>query len=353
MTNMTQDGIHEHGGIRPDRLSRVPWPAVVVFVVVASVLAWIIALPLWIIDSARPGYQAMFTAFAAVIMFTPLVATLVVVFLFKTPKRQRLRFLGMWPLRPAGRVVWFIVSSLFAPILLVLATVLVSAVFGWLQLDLVSFSGFAAMLEAQLAMLDAESAAVARASMPPMALLVALQLLTIPFGALINSIFAFGEELGWRGWLLPALRPLGVWPALILSGIIWGLWHSPIILLGYNFNRTDWTGVAIMTVGCVFWGIFFGWLRLRSASVWPAVIAHGSLNAAAGLSLMLSASGQTPDLALISPLGVAGWIVVAVLVLALLLCGQFRREPELAAPRQNSLPQNQAGHGDQPNPNAG
>lgn len=325
---------HSHEPHQTFQQTRVPWPAVAGFVVVSFALAWLVALPLWLNSPDRPGYQAMFSALAAAMMFTPLVATFVVVFLMQRPARgSRLRFLGMWPLRPAKRVVWFIVAALFAPIVLVAAIVAVSAAFGWITLDLVHFSGFAETLDGQLAALDPELAATAAASMPPIGLLVLIQLLTIPFGALINSFLAFGEELGWRGWLLPALRPLGVWPALLVSGAIWGLWHAPLILLGYNFNRTDWSGVALMTAGCVAWGVFFGWLRIRSASVWPAVVGHGSLNAAAGLVFLLTAAGADYDLALVSPLGVAGWIVLVVVTLVLIVTGQFRIEPQLAPKR--------------------
>ncbi len=85
-----------------------------------------------------------------------------------------------------------------------------------------------------------------------------------------------------------------------------------------------------MIGGCVAWGVLFGWLRLRSGSLWPAVVAHGALNAAAGLVVIVAA--EQPDLALAGPLGVAGWIVAAVVALVLVLTGQFRRQPELAAP---------------------
>ena len=333
------EGIHSDTGVqrgsleRPDRLPRVPWLAVGVFIAVSFVLAWVIALPAWFTEQDRPGYQALFTALASAMMFTPAIATLIVVLLCKVPLRgSRARFLGVWPLRPAKRVVWFVVAAIFAPLLLTLVCLGVASAFGWITLDLVHFSGFQQMLDAQFATLDPATAQLAKASLPPLGLLIGLQMLAIPFGALINSIFAFGEEVGWRGWLLPALRPLGVWPALLLSGAIWGLWHSPLILLGYNFNRTDWTGVALMVGGCVAWGVLLGWARLRSGSVWPAVVGHGALNASAGLFLIVGAAGAPLDPALVSPLGVAGWIVLAVVALILALTGQFKREPQLAAP---------------------
>ncbi len=329
---------------RPDRLTRVPWIAVGVFVTFSFVLAWVIALPVWLIDQDRPGYQALFTALASAMMFTPAIAALVTVFLCRVPRPgSRARYLGVWPLRPAKRIVWFTVAAVFAPLVLTLACLAVAVAFGWITLDLVHFSGYQQVLDAQLETLDPSTAELARASLPPLGLLVGLQLLAIPFGALANSIFAFGEEIGWRGWLLPALRPLGTWPVLLLSGVIWGFWHSPLILLGYNFNRTDFSGVALMVGGCVAWGVLLGWARLRSGSVWPAVVGHGALNASAGLFLVLGTAGSPLDPALVSPLGVAGWIVIAVVVLILVLTGQFKRQPQLA-PAPAPRPSLNSGH---------
>jgi membrane protease YdiL (CAAX protease family) len=295
---------------------RVPWTAVIVFVAVSFALAWLVALPLWLGDGLA---EPMSVFLLPVMMFTPAVAALVVTFVMRVPAPgQRARFLGLWPLRPAKRVIWLMVAGWLVPPLLVGLGVLLSAALGFVQLDL-TFAAFAAELE---------KAVPAGNPLPPVQIIVFAQLAMIPVGGLFNSLFAFGEELGWRGWLLPALRPLGTWPALILSGVIWGAWHSPIILLGYNFGRTDFTGVLFMIGGCVAWGVLLGWLRLRSASVWPAVIAHGSLNAAAGMIVIFAAA--QPDLALAGPLGVAGWIVAALVVIVLVLTGQFRQQPELA-----------------------
>lgn len=295
---------------------RVPWSAVIVFTVLACGLAWLVALPLWLGDGlAEPLAGVLLPA----MMLTPAIAALIVTFAMRIPARgERARFLGLWPLRPAKRVVWLMVAAWLVPPILVALTVLVSAALGFVRLDL-TFAAFAVELQKALP---------AGSPMPPVEVVVFAQIAMIPFAALLNAIPAFGEELGWRGWLVPALRPLGTWPTLLLSGAIWGFWHSPIILLGYNFGRTDLSGVLLMIGGCVAWGILLGWLRLRSASVWPAVIAHGSLNAAAGLIVIFAAA--KPDLALAGPLGVAGWIVLAAVIAVLVATGQFRRQPELA-----------------------
>jgi uncharacterized protein len=95
--------------------------------------------------------------------------------------------------------------------------------------------------------------------------------------------FALGEEVGWRGYLLPKLLTLGRRRALALSGVVWATWHMPLILL-----------TPILSVGNklislpLFYGtivaasFFFGYLRIYTGSVWPASIAHSVHNAAWG-----------------------------------------------------------------------
>lgn len=311
---------------RPDRLARVPWGAVGAFIAISFSLAWLVTLPLWSMEFDPDAENALVQALVSQgltvgMMFTPTIATLIVVFAFKVARGHRARFLGLWPLRPAKRVVWFTVAAIFAPPVIVVASVAIAAAFGWLQLDLVNFSGLV------------EDGGLAGSAISAQTV-VALQLLLIPLGALLNALPSFGEELGWRGFLLPALLPLGTWPALVIHGAIWGLWHSPIILLGHNFGLLDYRGVLLMTVGCIVWGLLLGWSRLRSASVWPAVIAHGALNASAGLFALVYLAGSELPLPLVNPLGVAGWIAAGIAVTALAAAGQFKHQPELAPPVQ-------------------
>lgn len=310
-------------------MTRIRTLATISFIVLALGLAWLVALPLWLSGTGLANPFAGLLIYA--MMFTPALAVVIVLLVFRpVPKGQRLRFLGMWPLRPAKRVVWMMVIGLFGPVVVIAASVAIAAAFGWVTLDLVHFSGYAELIAASVP---------EGTPLPPMIVLVASQFIAIPFAAAtINALFAFGEELGWRGFLVPALRPLGTWPALLISGAIWGLWHAPVILLGYNFNRYDITGVLFMIGGCIAWGILLGWLRLRSASMWPAVFAHGAMNAAAGMIALFHAAGTTFDMAIAGPLGVAGWIACAVVIVVLVLTGQFRAQPALAAAPER-LPQ--------------
>ncbi len=311
----------------PAPLTRVPWAAVVVFSVIAMGLAWLAMLPMWLLIGSNPTSLSMTEQLLAqllptVMMFTPAIAMLVVVFFMKVPRAGRARFLGLWPLSPAKRVVWFIVLGNFGPIALVILALLVATAFGWFTPDFANLSGFTASLVASG--VSAESVGS----------LLVVQLALIPIAGILNILPAFGEEIGWRGWLLPALRPLGTWPALLVSGAIWGLWHTPVTLLGHNFGFYDWRGVVLMTVGCVFLGVLFGWLRLRSGSVWPAAVAHGAFNGAAGTFGIFAMAGAPLSMPLVNPLGVSGWIAAAIIIVLLLATKQFGKEPALAPPRR-------------------
>ncbi|WP_313542489.1 CPBP family intramembrane glutamic endopeptidase [Leifsonia aquatica] len=315
--------------VRPDRSARVPWPAIAAYIVVAFGLAWLVALPLWLDGGLRNPFAPLILI---AMMFTPTIGALVAVFLVQRPRPRSVpEYLGMWPLRPAWRLIGLTLAGIFGSIAISVVAVFLAAAVGAVQLDLTGFSGFAELLRTQL------SASGVEQQLPvPVGVLVAVQLLTIPFAALINGFATVGEEFGWRGWLLPSLRPLGTWPALLLTGALWGLWHSPLILLGYNFAEPNLLGVLLMTVGCMAYGVLIGWLRLRSGSVWPAVFAHGAFNASAGIGALLLAAGSPASPFALLPLGWTGWIVCTVIAVVLVLCGQFRRQPTLV--RKTPLP---------------
>lgn len=152
----------------------------------------------------------------------------------------------------------------------------------------------------------------------PMVIL-ALQIgASIIIAPLFNTLFAFGEELGWRGFLLPKLMPLGEWNAIILSNVIWGLWHAPAIVQGHNYPGYPVWGILMMVVFTMLVGIIFSWLYLNTESPWTPALAHGSLNAVASLSVIFLVPGF--DLAIGGTLAsLMGWIPLAGFVLWLLV----------------------------------
>jgi uncharacterized protein len=99
------------------------------------------------------------------------------------------------------------------------------------------------------------------------------------FGAIwINSLFGFGEEWGWRGFLLPRLMPLGKGKAYLLLGVIWGLWHAPLVLVGFNYPGTPLLGVLMMVLLTLSIGIYMNELTLRYRSAILAGWIHGVFN---------------------------------------------------------------------------
>ncbi|UCC69650.1 MAG: CPBP family intramembrane metalloprotease [Armatimonadota bacterium] len=128
---------------------------------------------------------------------------------------------------------------------------------------------------------------VPETKLPPFARLRVYVILgSLTQAVLINTIPAFGEEFGWRGYLLMRLLPLGAGRAMVLTGAIWGLWHAPIILQGHNYPDHPALGVPLMIGFCILLGVIFGWLRLASGSVFAAAVAHASINGPANTPLL-------------------------------------------------------------------
>lgn len=117
--------------------------------------------------------------------------------------------------------------------------------------------------------------------MPDWALVPVFAGLVLTMALAMGTISAFGEELGWRGLLFPALkRADGFWPAALASGVIWAAWHWHGILYGgYHAGGDPLASVALFSVMIVLMSIGMGWLTLRTGSVWPATLVHAGHNA--------------------------------------------------------------------------
>lgn len=295
------------------------------FVLIAFGLGWLVALPLWLGDGLNDDRLVLV---AGAMMFTPAIAALVMVFLMERP-RGKAAVLGLWPLKPAKRFWGFMALGLVVPVVLVLQALPVGALLGVYPADFQGFSGFRQLVEAQLATAGLKELPL------PIETLVALQFVNVLAGAVINLVPALGEELGWRGWLLPKLMVYGPVRAILVSGVLWGLWHAPLILLGYNYPLAPgWLGLVMMIGMCIVVGAIFGWLRLRSNSVWPAALAHGTFNAAAGFYVVFIAAGQPVNTIHATILGWSGWIIPLAGVVLLLVTKRFAPAPGLSTSRR-------------------
>ena len=92
---------------------------------------------------------------------------------------------------------------------------------------------------------------------------------------------ATGEEIGWRGFMVPAFRErIGTNKTLIISSFIWCLWHLPLIIFGGYMNGTALAYNIIAFILCIMpVGIICGLLRIKSGSMWPCAMLHAAHNA--------------------------------------------------------------------------
>ncbi len=244
------------------------------FLGITFLISWPLFLAPLLFGEMEPvNKQLMTQGLWAIAMWGPGIAAIITtVFIAKHPfKNLRLNTLGP---------KWFYLWAWFLPIGLTIIGGLLTLLFGIAKLDL----NFTMIRESM-------ASAAGGSSIPAETMVVIQVLLAFTFAPFINVLFALGEELGWRGFLLPYLMPLGQWKAIFISGIIWGVWHAPTIVQGLNYPGYPILGIFMMIVFCVLLGTIFSWLYLNTKSPWVAALAHGSVNAVAGLPIMFMKPG--------------------------------------------------------------
>lgn len=154
-------------------------------------------------------------------------------------------------------------------------------------------------------------------ALPPYFGWIALLLGAIPgvlVGATVNAVGGFGEELGWRGFLQKTLGFMGFWRSSFTIGIIWGLWHAPVVIQGVNYPQHPWLGILMMTLAAVLLAPILAYVRLQGKSVVAAAVTHGTFNATAGLSFLLIRGGSELTVGIN---GLAGMLALALINLGI------------------------------------
>ncbi len=266
-----------------------------VFLVLAFGISWPLFLLPLAFRAAAPDVQQLVTMVAwGVAMWGPGIGALVAT---RFTAGQSLRTLNLGRLGQKRIYLW---AWLLPPVLGLLSGVSTVA-FGMARVD------------TGLSLIRQSYEAVPGGLPLPLWVVVVVQILfSVTLAPLFNTLFALGEELGWRGFLLPRLEPLGQWKAILLSGAIWGIWHAPAVLQGLNYPSAPVLGILMMVVGCMLLGMIFSWLYLRTRSPWAPALAHGAFNAIAGVSILFLTPFDTTWGG--TPLSPAGWIGMALVV---------------------------------------
>ncbi len=139
-------------------------------------------------------------------------------------------------------------------------------------------------------------------------------------GITINAIAAFGEEYGWRNYLVGTLREVKFWKAALFIGIVWGIWHFPLILMGHNYPNEPYWGVLLMVVMCVLLGVIELYFVLKSKSMVVSTIMHGTFNAVSGLAIYFVLGGND---FLNGMTGLAGFIVMVLTIICIWIYDKY------------------------------
>jgi membrane protease YdiL (CAAX protease family) len=116
--------------------------------------------------------------------------------------------------------------------------------------------------------------------LPTWTMVMGYLVVIVTLGTIVSCISALGEEIGWRGFLVPNLAKVASYPKVALvSGVIWAVWHYPILFFAdYNGGTPAWYGAACFTVMVIGVSFAFAWMRLKSGSLWTGVFLHASHN---------------------------------------------------------------------------
>ena len=238
-------------------------------------------------------------------MFTPLLAVILTQLIFKEPILKNLGIsfkINRW---------WWI---------------------GWLLMPLIAFSvlGMTLLMPGAQWTPDSEMMQKVMQSLPEEIGIWAIMVIAVISGLLsgitTNAVFAFGEEIAWRGFLMKEFKGQKFLVAALWIGTFWGFWHAPLILNGHNYPQHPVAGVFMMVPLCILLSPMLMYFRQKSRSVIVPAIMHGTFNAVAGLSAFVVTPAN--DL-LYGAAGLAGFIVLLIIDVLLYLYDRYISKDKL------------------------
>lgn len=125
---------------------------------------------------------------------------------------------------------------------------------------------------------------------PPILLFIAMLAQGIIGGSTLNLPFMFGEEFGWRGLMLAETKPLGFLKANLFIGLIWGIWHLPVILMGHNYPNHPYLGIVMMCLFTTAISPLFAYVRIKTKSILGPCMLHGMINGTGAMYILYLAN---------------------------------------------------------------
>jgi CAAX protease family protein len=256
-------------------------------------------------------HRIEFTVFAVIIMFIPATSVIIIKKVIHHEKLKTDLFISFKINK------WFFVAWLIIPVI-IFFSLGISLLFP----DVIyspEMSGFIKRFESVMTPAQFEQLKNSFATLPvnPIWLTLITGLIA---GVTINAVAAFGEELGWRGFLLQEFKGMYFFKASLTIGLIWGIWHAPLILMGYNYPQHPQIGVFMMIIFCILLTPLLLYITIKSKSVIAAAILHGTLNGTYSISLMLTDGGNDLTVGLT---GLAGFIALSFVLIFLFIYDYF------------------------------
>jgi hypothetical protein len=282
------------------------------FVLLTFLISWSVALAAYLLGVKYGSVQSL-VVLAVCYMPAPALAALIVQ---KLIYRGTLTSYGFtlkniswkWLLITTVGFVWFIVLGTLALI------GIVGNVFGIALFGRVDFSEAAFLQQLTVFTRGAFGNAPPTLPIPPVAIFLLSMLQSVVAGFTVNLPFTFGEELGWRGLLLTETRKSGFLKSNLFIGVVWGLWHAPIIAQGHNYPGHPVAGIFMMTLFTVALSFPMAYCRLKSRTILGPSALHGMFNPL-GVLTVLFVVGANPLVGFVA--GVAGIAVILLLTLAI------------------------------------
>lgn len=270
----------------------------------------------WMLQAVAIIFQSninIFNLILSLVMFVPILGTLV--------SKSNFKGIG-WKPKFKGNAKSYLFAWLSPLVFGILGGLLFYAIFpgalGTLEEGLTAMGGAEALEQ------------IIQAGIPMSVLFVITLMQAIIEAPIINTIFAVGEEAGWRGAMYPYLKEkCGVNKGRIIGGIIWGLWHSPIILLaGYEYGF-DYIGKPFGFIAFCFITIILGilcdWVYDKSKSIWAPAMFHGCINGCAAIPMMfMNANGSR--LRLFGPSYVGLISIIPMAIVVLIICIKAKKK---------------------------
>lgn len=296
-----------------DDIQKIETKRILIYVVITFALTWIYCIAIIypiMRGETLSGVPAMLTQFlVAAAMFFPAIGVLITRLITKEG------FKNAWiRLNIKGNLKFYLLAYFGPAGLTILGALLYFLIFKE------SFDSECGYMKLTL-----EAAGTPVEAMPmPLSVLMLIQAVQAIFLApILNFVTCFGEEWGWRGYLVPKLsEKFSTIPMVLISGVIWGLWHAPLTIVGHNYGvgyaGFPFTGILAMCLFCIVMGTFLSYVTLKTKSCIPAVLGHGAINGFAAIGMYFTKDGGNPFVGP-APTGVIGMIPFAIVAAAMVL----------------------------------